>query len=181
MRTTLVAGVLALAISSAPSAHAADKRPVDDMASERHWYGAPILIADAAAAGAILASVYFRSDTLIGAGLVSFAGVPPVVHALHRRGGRGLGSLGLRLGLPIVGAFIGGGLVDRSKCHIEDDGCVLAGVLTGAGIGMALAAIADQFLAFDRHETRAKPSAFAIAPTLSVGRTGGSVGLAGAF
>lgn len=181
MRTTVLAVLFAsvfLATSIAPAAadEAAGASP-----SGRGWYGGPILLADAAAFAAVVVGSHVRGQGAVaGLGLASFVLTPAVVHVTHGHRGRGLGSAGLRLALPLFAAFAGAG-VGSGDCHQDDDSCTVSGFATGLLVGMGAAAIIDQALAFDRPPPTAKPRALVVGPTLAVGRAGGSVGVAGFF
>jgi hypothetical protein len=180
MRSMLLGSLMTLVLATwSAAAVAQDATSVAE--SERHWYGGPILIADAAAFTLVVGSQLARLHTKvpIGFGLATFVLAPPVAHTLHGHWGRGLGSLGLRLGLPVLGGLaLAGGI---GTCHQDDDSCYAEGALLGALVGMGVAASVDQLTAFDRHETSAKPRALIVVPTLAVGRAGGSIGLAGLF
>jgi hypothetical protein len=72
-------------------------------------------------------------------------------------------------------------MVGRGSCHIDDDSCYATGVLTGGAVGMVAAASIDQWLAFDRHEPGRQVRGLVVAPSVTLGQSRGSLGLAGVF
>jgi hypothetical protein len=157
--------------------------PADAVPEERRWYGTPMLVADATALAAFGVAPHLEGTNaptaLVVSGLAAYVVVSPVVHLLHDHGDRALGSLALRLGLPILGAMMGIPL--GGSCHTDDDSCVSRGLYYGTLIGLGTAAIVDQLMAFDRRERPARSHGLSVAPTLAIGGGGGSLGLAGAF
>lgn len=190
MRNRLPAALLSLVVATTATATAvaADSSTGETTVAapvDRHWYGGPILLADGTAVATLMAAARTKNDgvaiALAGIGLTSYALAPGVLHAVHGHWGRGLGSAGLRLALPLVGGFFASQIVHNGTCHYDDDSCKISGFVTGVGLGVAAAITLDQLLAFDRHEPAPKPRALVVAPTLALGRGGGSLGLAGAF
>lgn len=123
--------------------------------SQRHWYGGTILAADTAALvmgiGAIGAAGSrgaqgFAWPLVIGAS-VTYLADGPIVHAAQGRTGAAFGSLGLRLGTPLVGAGVGGlvGAAAEGDCSGEAL-CGIGtavGAIMGFGAGMVVASIVD--------------------------------------
>jgi len=66
--------------------------------THKHWYGWQTLLVDL---GSVL------TIPLGGVGLAGYALGAPIVHLAHGQVGRGVGSLGLRLALPLVGGAVG--------------------------------------------------------------------------
>jgi hypothetical protein len=108
---------------------------------ERKWYGWQILISDGASAAMFLGSIGGESS-LIASGAVGYLVVPPIIHAAHRRGGVGWGSLGIRVGTPLLGLMV--------ASASESD----SGTAVGLAIGMMGAiAIDAAALAWERRAT----------------------------
>jgi hypothetical protein len=125
-----VAGVLLTAPAFAqPSSPAATVAPLGarapggeaeaDEASGMRWYGWQPLLVDSVAYG-----MFFGSDPiqvgdkvnveLLAASVITFSLAAPAVHFANGRIGRGFGSLGLRSGMVVAGAFTG---VALGGCH----------------------------------------------------------------
>ena len=98
-----------------PQATVVRPEPVRDQPSaagrtHEHWYGSHTLVADAIPASLFLLAIPVDNDSETGfwaAGALTFAVGAPSVHVAHGRPGAALGSLGLRLSVPIVGMFFG--------------------------------------------------------------------------
>lgn len=106
-----------------------------DRDAERRWYGWETLTVDAVSISAI---------PVAGVGIAGYLLGGPIVHASHDRWGIAAASLGLRLGLPLVGGMAGSKL---ENCHVSssyDEGmCGLAGLILGMGVGMLTAIVID--------------------------------------
>jgi hypothetical protein len=138
-------------------------------------YGSQIVLVDLGAilVGA-LAAQRTGSATPI---LVLWSFGSPVVHAVHGNPGRGLASLLLHVGLPIVGGFAGVAIED---CSHTTDGdfnfCGVAGLLLGGLTGMVAATTIDA--AFLAQPPDAQPTRLAYgrgmgsAPALAVSPRG---------
>lgn len=133
----------------------------DELASahQRHWYGWQTLISDGASLAALLAGSAIGNDskgnnTLAGLGLVSYEFAPGVVHFAHGNVGRGFASFGLRLGLPLAGAFLGASLASGCNTNLCEAGGAGVGIL--AGMGGAIAVDAAVFAYDDRKHSTAR-------------------------
>jgi hypothetical protein len=84
--------------------HAARAR-ADEAPETRRWYGWQILLADAAVIGAAIGSR--NAGVLYGV----FA-TGPILHVANGRLAAGTASLGLRVGLPFLGAALGNALCE---------------------------------------------------------------------
>jgi tetratricopeptide (TPR) repeat protein len=126
------------------------------------WYGWQTLVVDGAAvllgvAGAVLAVSSSSGESagvpVASLGVITYFLGGPSVHVAHNNLGRGLGSLGLRIGVPIVGGAIGCAANDRSgefRC--------LAGFVIGAALGAVPAVIIDAgVLAWSTEEQESEP------------------------
>jgi hypothetical protein len=100
-----------------------------------------------------------ESEGLAFGSLGAYVIGPPIVHVMHGRPLRGLGSLGLRVGLPILGAFAAVGLAQ--PCG-GDFGCIGEAAL-GTAIGFTGAIAIDA--AVLAYEERPTPSTQALSAT----------------
>jgi hypothetical protein len=150
----------------------------------RSWYGWQTLIADG-----ISTTVFFTAlseddrggqdtaEALAWAGILGYEIAPAIVHFAHRNPGRGFASMGIRLGMPLAGAFLGGAAA--SGCHGTDCKAAAAGVGFLLGMGGAIA-IDAALLAFDYRESTARSARRTIlAPLLSLSPQHAFVGLQG--
>jgi len=139
-----------------------DDDDVPALAPRRVWYGWQTLVVDAAGLSGLVLSAALSdsgaSDSDVGAlatfGLLSYELGPGIVHFVHRNPGRGFASFGMRLGLPLAGAFVGASV--SSNCDgflCEADGAA-AGLLLG--MGGAIAIDAAVFAYDDRRPSRAR-------------------------
>jgi hypothetical protein len=169
LRRTVVVATLTVAAWAAlpdPSAMGADPDPdpaVHGPGAEpsipRVWYGWQIALVDVGSAGSL--GLATRLPGAAG-GLLAIAGTAgyllggPLIHGWQgRAGGVIAASVGLRLGLPLVGFIVGVALGEPSVARCESDGqgdalasalcpfdAVSAGIVGGA-IGMAAASLTD--------------------------------------
>jgi len=135
----------------------------DELASahQRHWYGWQTLISDGASVAALIVGSAIGNDskgnnTLAGFGLVGYAFAPGVVHFTHGNVGRGFASFGLRLGLPLAGAFLGASLASGCNTNLCEAGGAGVGIL--AGMGGAIAVDAAVFAYDDPKRSTARRS-----------------------
>lgn len=114
--------------------------------TRERWYGWQSLSADGAslllliAAGAASDSKGKASDVMAYGAVGGYLLGGPVTHLLHDSPSRGLGSLGLRLGLPIAFGFIGSSL---ERCSEDFDLCGVPGAVFGGVLGIATAVVLD--------------------------------------
>jgi len=125
----------------APGSSASDSTGVE----AKVWYGAPIVITDLAALGALVGGTVLAdrgSDAgwglmVLGTGAYLLGG--PIVHVTQRGAGRGFASLGLRAGAAVggalTGALIGGAIGSKEKCG-GNDNCGLSGFALGGAVGL---------------------------------------------
>jgi len=134
--------------AEARAEHERDRDDADDAELElgRHWYGWQTLTADGVSITAFLAGVSLSSDGsnngagqgLAWFGLLGYELAPGFVHFVHRNPGRGFASFGMRLGMPLAGAFLGASLAsgcDSNLCEASGAG---AGILIGMAGAIAL-------------------------------------------
>jgi hypothetical protein len=108
------------------------------------WYGWQTLATDGAALTALVLSASTDQDgsALLGLGLAAYVLGGPIVHMAHDRAGVGAGSLGMRIGAPLLGGAIGS---KAANCRDETDrgifcgiGEIAVGILIGAGTAIAI-------------------------------------------
>lgn len=112
----------------------------------------------------------------------------PIVHAAHGNGGRALVSVGLRMGLPVLGALAGISLEQahcRSTAQTEDD-CGLAGLILGGAAGIGAAVLIDWFALGKVEKPVTRPALIQAGgiranPMLGASKSGFSLGLGGTF
>jgi hypothetical protein len=162
-----------------------------------HWYGWQILIADGAAIGMLVGAGAVKDDrtgnTLaLGWGLTYVLG-GPVVHWVHRHGGIGAASLGLRLGCPIGLALLGFGIgtaADGGR-NRSFDSAALAGTVIGFLVGFPTAIALDTaVLAREdvedeapdaQAQSRLQRPSFTLHPDVQTSTTGAQLGVRGSF
>jgi hypothetical protein len=177
-KPTCIGIFLAAALaSSVAHADSSGAEAPSDSAPPARWYGAPLVLTDAAAFVLIGTGIAGREGlTLMGATLYGLDGF--AVHAANGEPGKGFGSLGLRLGSPCVGAATGAliGLAASNGC--QGDWCgvegLVAGSLLGFGAGMVAASIIDISVLAYKRPSSPTATAFAIAPFVDpTGKVGG--------
>lgn len=157
----------------------------DDVAPKprRRWYGWQTLTSDGASLALILAAAGLESSgaddggALATAGLLGYEFGSGIIHFVHKNPGRAFGSMGIRLGMPLAGAFLGASVV--SGC--DDYFCEAGGAAFGLVLGMAGAmAIDAAVLAYDEPEPSdaVRPK---LVPLVAFTRGGAVVGLGGAL
>jgi hypothetical protein len=162
----------------------------DTSGTEEVWYGYQILLADGASLGCVLLGAGTDSSGLPALGGVGYVFGGPIVHFAHGEVGRGFGSLGLRVGLPVLGVLVGvGGTSDDSGPDSPDGSAGgqegLAAAAVGAMIGMVGAVVLDSAaLAYEQVPVDPRKKgrdALQLVPTVGWSPTGVSFGLVGAL
>jgi hypothetical protein len=202
MRRFAATFITALALLMAPqlgaSAQAGEVPPVAPIERtapvERTWYGWQILLADAA-------SIACAAITEHGECIVGLALSGPVVHSLHGHVGRGFASLGLRVGLPLLGGIIGASFANCPEQETASSSsgnghgagygtvavpsfCGLSEMGIGMMIGAAGAIAVDGIWAFTDGapvQESPRPSRYALSPRLAVGQNNVAAGIGGTF
>lgn len=155
----------------------------------RAWYGGSILAVDVIALSVGIAGIgAVASDSsgvrdaglpiLFGAGLTYVLG-GPIVHATHDRLGMTFASLGLRVGVPMGGLFLGAMVGAGASEGCTGDMCGLGGVIGGGvlgfGAGLITASVIDiSLLAYEKVPESTTPQV-ALVPTVDPKK--GSAGL----
>jgi hypothetical protein len=174
----------------------ASAEPKTEAEPAMHWYGWQTLLVDAVGPATLLtarAAVGPSFPSTVGpafwvAGASSYALGAPVVHAAHGQWGRAAGSLGLRIGLPLGGALMGYGIAQATlqgggggDDHGGAQSTVLYLFTLGGGlVGAITAAFVDACALAYEPEARGSDKPV-VAPTVSLVRGGGSVGVVGQF
>jgi len=134
------------------------RQGIGNKAVPKVWYGWQTLLVDLAAGAAVAggANSFYSSGVGVGIaalGILTYVVGPPIVHAAHHEGGRALGSLGLRIGVPLAGAGLGSA-ADDGGANFGNWSGALAGVLTG----MIAASVIDAgALAWTREKQQSEP------------------------
>lgn len=156
---------------------------------EEFWYGWQLLPIDAGAATMIVLGQRNGETPLVLGGIALAAFAPPLVHLANGELERAGGSLGLRVGAPIVSGAVLGGAFGLLMLPFGTD-WARAGAIVGAIGGASAAGIVvpfadDLFLAWkevDPEPLAASASGLSIVPTAGVTPDGRpTFGLAGRF
>ena len=144
---------------------------------ESRWYGWQTLLVDGAAIGTLFAAAGTESSELAILGVGTFYLGAPIVHFTHGNVGRGFGSLGLRVGAPLIVGAIGAGSAD---CNRDHEFCGFAEFAAGVAVGAALAVVVDAVaLAYD---SQPQPeTGLRLSPSFGLHRNGGQIVLRGSL
>jgi hypothetical protein len=128
----------------------------------RHWYGWQTLLVDA---GSVVLL------PLAGVGIVTYAVGPSIVHAAHGRAGPALGSILLRVSMPLVLAVVGVGIGDAATPSNQNYNGVapapILGGLTGLVLGV-LGAMAIDDAVFAWEPVKPSPAAAGLGASPSI-------------
>jgi hypothetical protein len=157
------------------------------------WYGWQTLSVDALPAGLFVGALVSKGETQVqfwGTGALTFALGGPLVHVLHDRPLAGLGSLGLRVGLPVLGMAIGLPFASLNPCpDLPGTRCertTATPLIVGGLVGLAGASALDAgFLAYGAPSQTARKHEAArtspLAVTFRVAPRGGSITVLSVF
>lgn len=139
-----------------------DGAGMDELAERRRWYGWQTLITDGISLTALVVGAAIEgqdtrgpdsaSTSLLWLGFLGYEAAPAVVHAAHRNPGRAFASMGIRLGMPLAGAFLGASLASDCNSNL----CEAGGAGVGVMLGMA-GAIAIDAAVFSYDDARRAP------------------------
>ena len=144
-------------------------------------YHAQIVLADALSWTlmfiAINSSSNDRAEAFAKLSVTSYVVGGPIVHLTKDRGKRALGSITLRLALPIVGVMVAGAVTDHGDCFDCGDNN------EAVGLGLLFGAIAASALdaGLIAKGEPAKPSQTAWTPTVHTMQGGLTLGVFGQF
>lgn len=144
-------------------------------------YRAQVVAADALASLASLAAAHTHTPGVGVIGLATYVLGAPLVHLAHGRGTRALGSVALRVGLPLatVGVIAATRHPDCSASADVCDDADLGALMIGLAGSLVAASVIDAvFLAEGDEPPPARSWAPTLAPTTSGGLT---LGVGGAF
>ncbi len=137
-------------------------------------------LADAAAVGLVIAASKAQNGDQLGTAAVGmYALGGPAVHLFNHHPGRAAASLALRIGLPMLGALIGGSIGQCSSNCGEDDYSGLAGALLGMLTGAVVASAIDIGYLSRGETAMAQPAG--VSPAFSAGGGTMRLGFGGAF
>jgi hypothetical protein len=150
-------------------------------------YRLHLLAADSAAVLVTVLGAASDSEDIRSATAYSIFLFAPAMHLAHGNPRAAAGSLGLRFGMPLVGAMAGFLAIDAPRATSDDDddddddGAFMPfgyGTLVGFGVGFVSGIVLDYTLLAKKETLETRPS---WQPTVSVSSRGASVGLAGRF
>ena len=158
--------------------------PLQPDESPRRWYGWQTLATDGSALlliGASISTASGGSDsasaTLGFAALGAYALGGPIAHFAHANVGRGLASLGMRVGGPVLLGYAGY-LLENCGSGGGHEFCGVGGLLLGVSAGIIGAVVIDSaVLAFDEDSGESEASA----PRFQLGFSPRGVVAAGTF
>ncbi len=202
-RCSLAALVLTAAIATSARAHADEPAtPTSPPAAapaaaplprgfereeETSWYGWQTLIADGTSLLVLpIVAGVTQSPTLGAVAVGGYFLAPPFIHGAHGRWGIFAASLGLRVGMPVVGGLLGA----AAQGDCRGDLCIPVGAAIGVAIGVLGAVALDAALLSyepEEHDPRyrgqpTKPSQTAWSPTIAPRKEGGfTLGLGATF
>jgi len=165
----------------APSAGRApvEPRAVPDADEEReaprrHWYGWQTLIADGAVLGFLTAAVLDKehSEFFGYSALAGYVVAAPIIHFTHGNPGRAFGSLGLRVGAPIVVS-----ITAQAITGCGGDFCGVSGLFFGAIGALGVMGVDAGLIAYED----AEDSARRVIPVIALNPGMTYVGARGAF
>lgn len=107
------------------------------------WYGYQTASADATAGALTALSFQTNSGAASWAAIGVYLLGAPLVHAAHQRPLAALGSLGLRIGVPLLAAAVGAATADCTNRVVNDENCEFGPSIVGLGVGIVVAAIID--------------------------------------
>jgi hypothetical protein len=154
---------------------------------ERSWYGWQTLLSDAVSVGLMVSAANGHADERGSVGAFGYALGGPIIHLAHGHAGKAGGSLGLRLGAPVVGVLIGFGIDDceRTNGHREDEWCGFEGAIGGFIVGIALAVLVDAAVIANEDVEAGVPhraeTGVRLRPDIRVANNRAQLSLAGSF
>jgi hypothetical protein len=182
--------------SPAKTDHIAEQTAIDDLDAEleeddaeydeagerrRRWYGWQTLIVDGCAVGLLLTAAAIEgsggngdTDVLVATALLGYEFAPGIIHFTHRNTGRGFASFGLRLGMPLAGAFLGA--ATSSGC--DEFLCEAQGAAIGTLLGVA-GAMAIDAAVFAYEDTRPRRLEARLVPVLGISQREAWLGIGG--
>jgi hypothetical protein len=173
--------------------------PPQAPAPDRHWYGwetlavdgATLVIGGSVSFAGLASSAYGGSSVGLVTGASILAGGyglgGPLVHAAHGHWGKAAGSLGTRIGAPLVFALLGRATTptdcQQGSCGVRTDRPMESGAILGiiSAIVLDAAVFANEDVEPGAKRAAARSSGLELAPSVNVGRDRGMVGVEGVF
>ncbi len=168
----------------------------DAPAPETQSYAHQLMVADAASVGALVIGGATGNRWVGATGVAGLFLAAPIVHWTQGMGGAGVGSLALRIGLPLLGvgagvgylAIWGRGQASSSHCGAgpqpsSSDNCVtgpLLPMVAGAAVGLLGAMVLD-YVFLGKKPVPRPEGRFALAPTLLLANVGATISVIGQF
>jgi hypothetical protein len=147
--------------------------------NESEWYGLSILLVDGLIVGGSALALDLESDDMLATVAAAWVLGGPIGHLVHGEMRNAAMSLGLRLGLPLLGGYLGKTIAgDCFECngpHALEE--ILAGVL----LGTLAASLIDMSVVARTRSTRKRVDSTAWAPQLGVSGSQVTAGVAGWF
>jgi hypothetical protein len=146
---------------------------------ESEWYGVSILLVDGLIVGGSALALNMDSDDMFTAVAAAWVLGGPIGHLVHGEMRNAAISLGLRLGLPVLGGYLGRASAgDCWECNGPHGlGETIAGVL----LGTLAASLLDMSVVARTRSTRKRVDTTAWAPQLGVSGSQVTAGVAGWF
>jgi len=149
-----------------------DETGDERLGPQRKWYGWQTLTADGASFAMLVVAARLNSggenrsgaQALAWFGLLGYELTPGMIHFVHKNPGRGFASMGLRLGMPLAGAFLGASVASGCSGFACQEGGAGVGILLGMGAAIAIDAAV---LAYDDPK-KPNPHGLALTPLVSV-------------
>lgn len=141
-------------------------------------YGTPILISDAITGVLVIAGMIADSPRPAVLGGLGYVFVPMGIHMYNGRVGIGFASMGVRIGMPYVGAIAG--VLGCLESIGDDDNACKKTIFSGILLGMIGASALDN-LVFAKKTITVREATVTIVPTVATQKGGGTLGLLGAF
>ncbi len=151
--------------------------PVEAEVVVERSYGGQIIAMDAAGLALLVAGAASENGAIAGAGALTMAFGPGVVHASHDRGGAAVASMLMRPSLVYGGMALG---FATASCDSNGDSlfCGLGEAFIGGLVGYGVAVVVDSaYLAREKRTVRT-PS---WSPTVAASPAGVQVGVGGSF
>lgn len=146
--------------------------------TEEVWYGRQTLVVDGLSASFLLTGMATETPELSVTGGLGYIFGGPIVHWAHGEVGRGFGSFGIRLGMPVLGAI----LFSPLDSGDQPSGRGPSASAAGFGLGMVGAVLMDvSLLTYERVPVKTKKRSLALQPTFAWSETTLSLGVAGAL
>lgn len=159
--------------------------PVTEQPPGLRSYRGLTIGADFAAVGMFFYGISEDNEAVLKASIGTYVLASPIIHVAKGRVGSGLASLGMRLGFPLLGIYIGDALHTTPKCandYYDDcyDEDINGEAVLGAILGIGTAMVVDSVYLARGDKPKAAPQP-QWSPTLRASQGGFALGAAGTF